>query len=145
MPYHHKVPLQGQEQFVLRETLVSVHVPRKEHGLLQGFNDVPYLAPLVFPNRGVPRIWCPIHLKPKAPTTLCHAYFSPIQLVAALHRRGPLVTRFPSHLLVFCAMPRAHLAFLKRLGRPLLLQVRVNLQAEVDGDCGGAGGRLEGA
>ena len=134
MCYHRKVPLQGQEEFIMRKTPVSVHVPRKEHGLLQGFSNVPCSAPLVFPDQGIIGNWCPIHLEPKAPSTLCHAHFSPFQLIIAFHRWSPFVLRLSGHLLLFCVMARTHLAFLKRLDRPFLLQVGINFQAEVGGD-----------
>ena len=134
LPYHREIPLQGQEEFILRKMLVSVHVPRKEHGLLQGFSNVPYSTPLIFLDRGIPGNWYPIHLEPRAPSTLCHAHFNLFQLIAAFHRRGPFVPRLPGYFLVFCAMTRTHLAFLKRLDRPFLLQVRINFQVKVGGD-----------
>ena len=121
------VPLQGQEEFILRETPVSVHVPRKEYGLLQGFNNVSCSAPLVFSDKGIPRNWYLIHLEPRAPSTLCHAHFSSILLLVAVHELGPLVPRFLDHLLMFWAMLKTNLTFLKRLDWPFLLQVRVSL------------------
>ena len=47
LSYHHKIPLQRQKEFILQKASVSFHVPGKEHGLLQGFDDVPCSAPIV--------------------------------------------------------------------------------------------------
>jgi len=145
LPYHCKVPLQGQEEIILWETPVSVHVLGKEYGLLQGFSNVSSSAHLIFSDRGVLGNWCPIHLKSRAPCTLCHAHFSSVLLLTAVHGLG-LLSR-GSWITFWCFVPcwgPTSPSSSDSVG-PFFFKLWLGFRPRSTGTCGGGGGRLEGA
>ena len=72
-------------------------------------------------DRGVPRDGNPIHLQPRRPGTLLKAHLSQVLFFSAVHRSGPLVLGVSGSFLLFGALLRGHLPFIKLLHWSLLL------------------------
>ena len=52
--YHGQIPLKGQEELLLTEVPVGLHVFWKEEGLLQGLGNMTCMPLMVMPNGGIP-------------------------------------------------------------------------------------------
>ena len=79
--------------------------------MLQGFSEVARMPPLEVLDRGILRDSSPIHLEWRRPEALQEVHIGLVFLLPTVNRRGPLIPRIFSHLLLLGPFLRADLLF----------------------------------
>ena len=129
--YHGQIPLKGQEELLLIEAPVSLHVFWKEEGLLQSLGNMTCMPPLVMSNGGIPGNGDTVHLQFKRPYARWTAHLSRKRIFSAFNRGGPPTSLVLRYLLLFVSLWRAYLALLRSLMLPLSPQFRIGLQPKI--------------
>ena len=129
--YHGQIPLKRQEELLLIEVHVSLHIFWKEERLFQSLGNMTCMPLVVMSNGSIPSNGDTVHLQFRRPYGRRTAHLSHGRIFSAFNRVGPPTSLVLGHPLLFVSLWKVYLALLKSLMLPLSPQFRIGLQPKI--------------
>ena len=117
---------------MLIEAPVSLHVFRKEEGLLQSLGNMTCMPSMIMSNGDIPGNGNTVHLQFRRPYARWTAYLSCEIIFLTFNKVGPPTSLVLGHPLLFVPLWGAYLALLRSLLLPLSPQFRIGLQPKIN-------------